>query len=481
MMGSLMLLAYEPIRRALQPAIDRIVFANRFGYLEELGHLPNDMLEFTSMREMLTFLVTRLVEVGRLEHAAVLTYDPGFQSYITTMYHSIKQNTKDAPDVDRWRISRGSPLIELLKSTNQLLTREDIQLSKLPTAKDALADMTELAGAACFGIRNKDELVAFISLGPKQNKEDFNQRDLKILSALKLRIENFLVQAMIATQESLNLVKDSHDMKNYVNSLIARLNLRGHALRLFERSWKVKSDHIKNENDHLQASPQQASELVKRFIHELEDMIGQLIQENTKTLSVEADTLQNLKTKLQNWSEYGRLVSEGFKGNRAMEPINLSQAAQLSVARWEPVAQRKGVDLKIEVGENIQVWGEKVLIEQIIENLIDNALKATDKGQVMVRCLAQKDSIVLEVEDTGCGFPKEALANIFRKPFYQGKGRENLEKSTGIGLYLVNQYVKSISGDVEVESQEGKGSLFRVRLPTIAAVETKPGSSSAAA
>jgi len=286
------------------------------------------------------------------------------------MYHSIKQKADDgAPDADRWRISRGSPLIELLKSTDQLLTREDIEVSKLPNAKDALAEMTALDGAACFGIRSENELVAFISLGPKQNREDFNQRDLKILSALKLRIENFLVQAMIATQESLNLVKDSHDMKNYVNSLIARLNLRGHVLRLFEKSWKVKSDQINAEIDRLQASPQEASELVKRFIHELEDTIEPLTRENTKTLTVEADTLQNLKTKLQNWSEYGRLVSEGFKGNRAMEPINLSQAAQLSVARWEPVAQRKGVDLKIEAGDNIQVCGKKYWSSRLLKIL----------------------------------------------------------------------------------------------------------------
>lgn len=76
-MALLMAFAYEPLRRALQPAIDRIVFSDQFAYLEELSQLPNDMLEFTNLREMQKFLVTRLTEAARLERVRVLMYEPG--------------------------------------------------------------------------------------------------------------------------------------------------------------------------------------------------------------------------------------------------------------------------------------------------------------------------------------------------------------------------------------------------------------------
>jgi signal transduction histidine kinase len=111
------------------------------------------------------------------------------------------------------------------------------------------------------------------------------------------------------------------------------------------------------------------------------------------------------------------------------------------------------------------VWGVRSLVEQVIENLIDNAIKATAQGKVEVFCRAERAGIVLEVKDSGCGIPPEDLATIFEKPFYQGRGRENLEQSTGVGLYLVAQYARSLGGRVWAESQVDKGSSFFVQLP----------------
>ena len=82
-----------------------------------------------------------------------------------------------------------------------------------------------------------------------------------------------------------------------------------------------------------------------------------------------------------------------------------------------------------------------------------------------VLCRADRDGILIEVRDSGCGIPAEDLPTIFEKPFYQGKGRETLEQSTGVGLYLVSQYARSLGGRVRAESQVGKGSSFFVHLP----------------
>jgi signal transduction histidine kinase len=101
----------------------------------------------------------------------------------------------------------------------------------------------------------------------------------------------------------------------------------------------------------------------------------------------------------------------------------------------------------------------------VVENLIDNAIKATEKGRVEVRCRSDREGVLIEVRDSGCGIPAEDLATIFEKPFYQGRGRETLEQSTGVGLYLVAQYARSLGGRVRAESQVGKGSSFFVHLP----------------
>jgi len=148
-----------------------------------------------------------------------------------------------------------------------------------------------------------------------------------------------------------------------------------------------------------------------------------------------------------------------------MEAIDVAGAIRIAVERWKPMAERKTLALSAVTPAGLQIWGERSLLEQIIENLIDNAVKATVQGSVQVSCRKEGHHVNIEVRDSGCGIPAEDIDTIFEKPFYQGKGRESLEQSTGVGLYLVAQYAKSLGGKVSAESQVGKGSLFRVVLP----------------
>ena len=188
-------------------------------------------------------------------------------------------------------------------------------------------------------------------------------------------------------------------------------------------------------------------------------------QEAERSRGIEDQAVQRLAHRLRNWAEYGRVISEGFRGSRSMEAIEVGKAAKNSVERWQPHAEKKGLKLSVEAESNLLVWGERSLVEQVIENLIDNAIKATAQGHVEVFCRPDRNGILLEVRDSGCGIPEKDLGTIFEKPFYQGHGRENLEQSTGVGLYLVAQYARSLGGKVWAESQVGKGSSFFVQLP----------------
>jgi signal transduction histidine kinase len=199
------------------------------------------------------------------------------------------------------------------------------------------------------------------------------------------------------------------------------------------------------------------------------------MEDAKRSVPIEENALKRLAHRLKNWAEYGRIVSEGFRGQRQQEAVHVGDAAKLSIERWRPFAERKGLSINTSISGNPLIWGERTLIEQIIENLIDNALKATDKGRVDVRCSVLRGDVLVEVEDTGCGIPAEDLTTIFDKPFYQGKGRETLEQSTGVGLYLVGQYAKSLGGKVSAESTPGKGSTFRVSIPLYKGQETRAG------
>ena len=457
-MALLMAFAYEPLRRALQPAIDRIVFSDQFAYLEELSQLPNDILEFTNLREMQKFLITRLTEAARLERVRVLMYDPGHQSYVETIFHSAKAENGETGKAEvPHDLPEKSALSESLHQDKRLLLEEDLT-RLMPDKAAALAELKSLGGVACFPVMKERDMLGLVVLGPKRSGESFNQQDLKILGALRTRLENFLGQAMTITQEALNMVKDSHDMKNDVNALKGRVTWR--AMRI--AGWKLEFEKQLPLIDQGLASN---SVEAHAAFDVLKKQAFEWFQEADRSRAIEDHAIQRLAHRLKNWAEYGRVVSEGFRGSRFMEAINVGNAAQMSVERWTPHAEKKNLRLAFEAVPNLIVWGERSLIEQVIENLIDNAIKATKQGRVDVLCRSDREGVLIEVRDSGCGIPAEDLLTIFEKPFYQGRGRETLEQSTGVGLYLVSQYARSLGGRVRAESRVGEGSSFFVHLP----------------
>jgi signal transduction histidine kinase len=103
----------------------------------------------------------------------------------------------------------------------------------------------------------------------------------------------------------------------------------------------------------------------------------------------------------------------------------------------------------------------------VLSNILTNALKFTETGEIVVRVYLANDSQWgVEVRDTGPGMPSEIIAHIF-DPFWQGDGSITREyRGVGLGLSIAKQLTHMMSGNIDVESTVGKGSIFRVLLPT---------------
>jgi signal transduction histidine kinase/ActR/RegA family two-component response regulator len=133
-------------------------------------------------------------------------------------------------------------------------------------------------------------------------------------------------------------------------------------------------------------------------------------------------------------------------------------------------ANRKGVKMRCHVAEDIprSLLMDRLRLRQVMVNLVGNALKFTDQGSIDVRLVGEKQerssriSLVIEVEDTGIGIPEERLEDIFR-PFVQARSDQDKEKQgSGLGLSIVKRLTEVMGGTVTVQSQVGKGSLFRL-------------------
>ena len=229
----------------------------------------------------------------------------------------------------------------------------------------------------------------------------------------------------------------------------------------------------------------EANEFKTRFIarmgHELRTPLGammglaEMLQEGiygpltpeqkdmTQRIVNKAVVLKNIFAELldQSQIESGqlRLIEEEFPPQALVEVV---------YSNYLPLALQQGLAMRIKINANLpsSVIGDKVRIEQIVTNLVVNAIKYTESGSIVVRVYkANATHWSVEVKDTGIGIAKEHLSYIF-EPFRQtDETAHRKHGGVGLGLAIVQQLVTAMNGTVEVKSKLGQGSVFTVNLP----------------
>src|SRR4051794_18654339 len=120
-----------------------------------------------------------------------------------------------------------------------------------------------------------------------------------------------------------------------------------------------------------------------------------------------------------------------------------------------------GVDVQVDAPPDLDAVVNRDLLEQVVRNLADNAVKHTRSGRVVLRAYAMGTTIRVEVEDTGSGMSSETQRHVFDR-FYRGEDRG--PEGFGLGLAIVREAVRSLDGRVELDSAPGKGTLVRIEL-----------------
>jgi len=147
---------------------------------------------------------------------------------------------------------------------------------------------------------------------------------------------------------------------------------------------------------------------------------------------------------------------------------DMNRFVQERTSQFESAAEQHGIELKISLDPRVRGAGlfiDRGMFEKLLFNLLSNALKFADQGHVEVSTHVFDETFHLTVSDTGVGIKPDQLPHIFDR-FWQADSGESRERAgTGIGLSLVKEIAKSHGGDVTVNSQYGKGSLFQVSIP----------------
>jgi signal transduction histidine kinase len=240
-------------------------------------------------------------------------------------------------------------------------------------------------------------------------------------------------------------------------------------------------DILKREKEHAENLAKIKAEFLNQVSHELrtplaviigyiecltDGLYGQIDAKHQEILLVVGKQSSHLRDMIDQILIFSRLEA-------SKQPLRIQEFCINTVLNdlrdtFDFLCKQKGLELKWEVpSETITVRSDPDRLKEVVSNLLQNALKYTDRGSIAmrVRHLRTKD-IILEVADTGIGIPDKFLTTIF-DPFIQvhKTSTENSRGGIGLGLSIVKKHIEQIRGTITVESELGKGSTFTIILP----------------
>jgi len=199
--------------------------------------------------------------------------------------------------------------------------------------------------------------------------------------------------------------------------------------------------------------------VIKNYAKALRD---ESLDENQKKKYLETliNASQKLSTLVTNILKLNKLEHQTITPQK--ESINIGELLRENIIQFEDLFDKKEITLSCDI-DDIQLLIEPSNLEIIYNNLISNAIKFTkNKGNIEISLKCVDEIIEFKVKDNGIGISKEVGARIFEK-FYQADSSHSSE-GNGLGLALVKRVIDIIGGEIKVESEEGKGSIFSVSI-----------------
>jgi signal transduction histidine kinase len=228
-----------------------------------------------------------------------------------------------------------------------------------------------------------------------------------------------------------------------------------------EEASKLKSQFLANVNHELRTPVSAIIGYARLVLRATEHQIAPLQRENLQDLLHNAE---RLLSQIDSLLELSKI--EAGKMEVHVEQVRVNELIQAAISTIEPTLNGSGVRIIREVAPGIPALNtDREKLKQIILNLLDNAVKFTERGEIKISAAQQNGSFKLAVSDTGIGIPKEELNKIFEE-FHRGDSSSTKNyRGTGLGLAIVKQFANLLGGKVAVESEVGKGSVFTVTLP----------------
>ncbi|MBA7567074.1 Sensor histidine kinase RcsC [subsurface metagenome] len=429
------------------------------GLMTELA--GNDLIEAM----VITVTGRVFYSLNREFEGRIISEVPGLSSewFLPSVTESFIQETGDSGDK---HVSSITPILagESLKPYYFLYLK--ISTSRTDQEKQNIANLFMIGSVLCIIITSLVILLSFRIIISKRLSNTLKGLKQVEDGALDTRIDPATSKDEIAT------------LQRGFNSMTSRLQETVVILEKEIAERKRAEEELKKYHEHLE-------ELVKKRTSELEGKTGELEQANIRLQELDrlksmfiASMSHELRTPLNSIMKNSAnhlltLINDVIDVSKIetdrvelfIEDFNLADLMQGVKESFKVAADEKDLKLSLKMPERLIIKSDERRTKQVIMNLVSNALKFTDRGEIEIKVKKKDERVKVSVADTGIGIKKENMEKLFKqfsRIYVQGKP---ITEGTGLGLYLSKKIVNLLGGQLKAESEFGKGSKFTFTFP----------------
>ncbi len=382
---------------------------------------------------------------------------------LMSQYDNLARLTADNPVQTENLIPLKEALRERLEeSARQIrIYQEESQASAQRRISDGFGrNINERIDAAVTKIVDEENRL----LVARENR--VNQESNKLFIFDGLAIAGMLLMIVWIAYSMANGLRFRETMFQERNLLNAELESRNIALEAVNTAL-VKSDQFKNEflssMSHELRTPLNSiigfSNIMRLGIS------GPLNDDQKKQIGMVEDSAIHLLALINDLLDLSRI--EAGEVRLHIERIDLCEVARDAFSVLTPLAAKKALILNHQCTENqhIYVWADRRKVYQVILNLVNNAIKFSDRGVISFDYQVREDKCEVSVSDQGMGIPPDQLPMLFRAFHQVDSSYRKVHEGTGLGLYLCKKILEMMGGSIGVKSEPGVGSTFTFVIP----------------
>ncbi|NIM02938.1 GAF domain-containing protein [bacterium] len=435
-------LSFQPLRNRIQRTVDKLFFKDKYDYHKTLKDFSGAMTSILSLDRLLNLIVNKVTEVIHIGRGCLMLWDEETEQFRIKAGQGLRKES-----FDKIYFTKSNYLVDWLEREKRIFNREEVELfhegkessgmhsEQQKEFNETLDKLKELGSMLCIPLMVKGRLIGIFSLDTKMSGEKFTTEDLELLST----VAN---QAAIA-MENAKLYEEMREIEKNLHRA-DKLTALG-----------TLASSIAHEIRNPLVSIKTFTQLAPRKFNS-QDFLD-------KFQTIVPEELQRMETILNQLLNFSRPSQPEFYSVSVEEVID----SILSLMNTE--LSRSNIEvIKLYDKDVPQIRADGEQLRQVFMNIIMNAIQAMPEGGELKIITGLEQEFVdtntsafvaIRFEDTGCGIAEENLYNLFN-PFFTTKNG-----GSGLGLSISRRIIKEHNGDINVESRQGEGTTFTVKLP----------------